>query len=357
MNRQNVSVLQIGPFPPPHGGVAANLVAIRNYLRENNCPAGVINLTRHRQNNADEVWYPVGTGDLLRLIYRLPYRVVHLHVGGELSTRILGLAQAVTSVPGTKSVLTFHSGGYPSSPAGQTAAHWTLRGLVLRRFDRIICVNNEMVAMFRQFGVAQNRIRLILPFSLPKELPQTPLTPTLAGFFAAHAPVFITVGLLEPEYDLARQIDAFGAVRQRHPRAGLVIIGSGGLETSLRAQVASKDYRQHIMISGDVPHAVTLRAIRESAIMWRTTLYDGDAVSVREALHLGVPVIATDNRMRPAGVVVVPVGDTEALLAATWPLLAGSAEPETAPARQRQLQSGESNMAQTMALYEELLSH
>lgn len=347
MSSKRLSVLQIGPFPPPHGGVAANLVAIRKHLRENGVPAGVINLTRHRKENADEVWSPVGPVELLRLLWALPYRIVHLHIGGGFGLRLLGLCLAVTMM-GTRSVLTFHSGGYPSSPEGRSASAWTLRGLILRRFDRIICVNGEMVSMFKRFGVHEAKIRMILPFSLPKELPQTLLTPVLAQFFAQHAFVIVTVGLLEPEYDLARQIDAFEAVRERHNAAGLVIIGSGSLDEALRAQLAGKKYRDHILICGDVPHAVTLRAIYESAIMWRTTLYDGDAVSVREALHLGVPVIATDNQMRPSGVTVIPVGDTAALQQATFSLI------DQPRQRERQLQSGETNMAQTMALYQEL---
>ena len=48
--------------------------------------------------------------------------------------------------------------------------------------------------------------------------------------------------------------------------------------------------------------------------MLRTTLFDGDAVSVREALHLGTPVIASDNGMRPAGVHLIPKSNLRALL-------------------------------------------
>jgi glycosyltransferase involved in cell wall biosynthesis len=349
MGNQNLSVLQIGPFPPPHGGVAANLVAIRNHLRANGLRAGVVNLTRHRKPQADEVWSPAGALELVKLLATLPYRILHLHVGGGFGGRLLALCLVVTGIPGRRAVLTFHSGGYPSSPEGQTAARWTLRGMALRRFDRIICVNEEMVKMFRRFGVAADRIRLILPFALPKEIPQTPLTAELAEFYARHAKVIITVGLLEPEYDLPRQIDAFEAVHERCPEAGLVMIGSGTLDASLRAQAAAKPYRDHILICGDVPHAVTLRAIHEAELMWRTTLYDGDAVSVREALHLGLAVIATDNKMRPPGVTVIPIADTVALQQATYPLLASPRK------KKDQLHGGETNMAQTSALYEELV--
>ena len=58
-----------------------------------------------------------------------------------------------------------------------------------------------------------------------------------------------------------------------------------------------------------MPHEITLRLIERADILLRTTRYDGDAISVREALFLDTPVIATDNGMRPNGVKLIPVGD------------------------------------------------
>lgn len=40
-----------------------------------------------------------------------------------------------------------------------------------------------------------------------------------------------------------------------------------------------------------------------SAIFWRTPACDGVSASVLESLTLGIPVVASDNGRRPAGVV------------------------------------------------------
>ena len=120
------------------------------------------------------------------------------------------------------------------------------------------------------------------------------------------------MGLLEPEYDLPLQIDAMAEVLARHPNAGLAIVGSGSREESLRERIDAKPYRDRILLCGDVAHEATLRAIAASDVVLRTTLYDGDSVSVREALAFGKPVIATDNGMRPAGVRLMPARDGEA---------------------------------------------
>ena len=118
------------------------------------------------------------------------------------------------------------------------------------------------------------------------------------------------------EYDLPSQIDALTPIQQRFPRAGLLMIGSGSLESSLREKIAASPSAAHILLPGDVPHASTIQAVQRSRVMLRTTLYDGDALSVREALQLGTPVIATDNGMRPVGVRLIPKSDLQALVTA-----------------------------------------
>jgi glycosyltransferase involved in cell wall biosynthesis len=62
----------------------------------------------------------------------------------------------------------------------------------------------------------------------------------------------------------------------------------------------------------------------------RTTLYDGDSVAVREALHLGTPVIATDNGMRPEGVHLIPIHNADALVNAVARIAAATRETRTA---------------------------
>jgi glycogen(starch) synthase len=306
-------ILQMGPYPPPHGGVQTNLVAIRQYLRKQNIPCAVINTTRHRKPEADEVYYPKSPLQVIRLLARLKYTIIHLHLGGTVPMRVLGLAMLCCLMPRTRAVLTFHSGGYPESEEGRTAHPRTVRGFVFRQFSRIIGVNHELVKLFERFGVSQNKLRLIQPHAISAQTPAGELSQELRQFFDSHERVLTTVGLLEPEYDLSLQIDALARVRERFPNAGLVIIGSGSLEEDLRKQIESKPYRDHILLCGDVPHAVTLRAIAESDLFLRTTLYDGDSVSVREALHLRIPVIATDNCMRPDGVHLIPASNIDAL--------------------------------------------
>jgi len=346
-------VLQLGPYPPPHGGVQSNLVAIRTFLRQHDIPCAVINITSNRKPDADEVYYPKGAPQLLLLLRRLKYDIVHLHLGGNLTARLLHLSLACTLQPRKKSVMTFHSGGYPSSPQAAATTANSYAGFVLRRFDGLIAVNPEIQYFFHKLGVTPQRTRLIYPHSFPREeSPDSDLPEPLRSFFTQHNPVLLSVGLLEPEYDLPLQIESIAHVRKKFPQAGLVMIGSGSLESDLRNRIAAQPCAEHILLTGDVPHAATMKAIATAQLMLRTTLYDGDAVSVREAIHLGTPVIATDNGMRPAGLRLIEKSNLTALLQAI--------EAELATPRSTRNQSpigDESNLQAVLDFYRELLQN
>lgn len=351
-----MKVLLLGPYPPPHGGVQTHLVALRDFLQRRNIECGVVNLTRFRRVDANNVFYPRSAWELLRLLFRFRYDIVHLHIGGNLSLRLLGLSMVCSLLPWAESLLTFHSGGYPASPAGRRARPWSLRGLVLRRLDHLIAVNQELVDLFRRLGCDPNKISLVSPHAMgsavgAQDAVDASLPPDLQAFYDSHDPVLVTVGLLEPEYNLELQIDCMESIRQRFPKAGLVIIGSGSLEEPLRNRIAVSASASHILLQGDVPHPITLQAIARCGVFLRTTLYDGDSISVREALQLGTPVIATDNGMRPQGVRLIPASNPEALHTMVAEVLA---RPESAPSLPPAI--GAANLEAVLRVYEELVT-
>lgn len=310
-------VTLLGPYPPPHGGVQTHLVALRHLVRSSGHRCSVINITRHRSREEDDVFHPATAVGLLRRLVQLRPDVVHLHVGGIFPPRVQALAAACTCMPGSASVFTLHSGGYPESAAGRAAGRWTSEGIVLRRFDAVIGVNPTHDALFRRLGVPEHRIHRIAPHPVARrdEVEQAHGREDVEAFLARHAPALVSVGLLEDEYDFPFQFEVLDRLRRTHGDAGLLIIGSGSREAALREQVARHPARQAILLAGDVAHPATLRAIANADVVLRTTRFDGDAVSVREALQLGSPVVASENGMRPPGVLTYPVGDAAACLA------------------------------------------
>jgi glycosyltransferase involved in cell wall biosynthesis len=63
---------------------------------------------------------------------------------------------------------------------------------------------------------------------------------------------------------------------------------------------------------GELPRDRALAVVAASDVFVRPTLADGDAISVREALALGRPVVASAVGARPAEAALFPAGDAAA---------------------------------------------
>lgn len=299
-------VLQLGPFPPPNGGVQTNLKAIHDLLGNRGHNSAVIAITRTSQTEGvPNVYKPPSIFALLKLLLTLKFDIVHFHIGGNLNFRLTMLMFFCGILPNCKSVVTFHSGGY-AADAVRFAKFLSLRGFAFRSLDFVIGVNAQMLEMFRRFGVKKQKMRLILPFVLQTSKPNLEIPEKLQHFTEKHQPFLLTVGLLEKEYALSLQIEALERILAKFPNAGLMILGSGNLEKELRELIASKKYSENIYLTGDVEREITIHLIEKAKILLRPTYFDGDAISVREALFLQTPVIATDNGMRPGGVNLIP---------------------------------------------------
>ena len=343
-------ILLIGHYSPPRGGVQTHIVTLHQYLKAHEVSCEVIDMGPQRKTDGMGIYGPKTALDVIRLLLRLRYDVVHLHVGGNLTGRLTLLALLCATIPPGKAMLTFHSGGYPSSPAGRAARPRSLRGLALRKLSYVIAVNEEIKKWFGQVGVEPARIRLIPPHALPASPPAVELPEGLRSFFAEHEPVLVSVGGLEPQYDVPLQIEALRVIREKFPRAGLVIIGAGSLQKELEQLIAGESLGKHALLSGDLAREVTLRVIADSDVMLRTTLYDGDAISVREAVHFGVPVVASDRAPRPEGVRVVPAQDLARLTEAIEYSLSKEGRP---PAR---AEASEENLEAIVSLYEKVVN-
>lgn len=309
-------VLQLGPYPPPEGGISRNILAIREELERRGHRCSIIATSRSVAKREESgVYHPQSAFGLLRLLFSIDHDVLHLHVGGNITRRVLALVFACGLWRRGKNILSFHSGGYPHTREGKRARRTSLQGWLFRRFARVIAVSPLIADVFERYGIRNDRLSVIQPFVPKTPDPNVEIPAELIEFAQKANPLLLSVCLLEPEYDLFMQIDAMGKLLARFPDAGLLIVGSGSLKRQLQKRIAVKPHRDRIMLAGNVEHAVTLHLINECDALLRTTLFDGDAIAIREALFLDTPVIATDNGMRPEGVHLIPINDPAALIA------------------------------------------
>jgi glycosyltransferase involved in cell wall biosynthesis len=115
-----------------------------------------------------------------------------------------------------------------------------------------------------------------------------------------------------PEYGVPILLDAVGTLSQTFPTLGCVVMGSAGNER-LRAIVAERGLMDRVRCLGEVPRERYLGFVSRADLFVRPSLVDGDALSVREALALGRPVVASDTDARPEGVILFRRGDARDL--------------------------------------------
>nr|HQU86648.1 glycosyltransferase [Pyrinomonadaceae bacterium] len=342
---------QLGPYPPPEGGISRNMLAIRDELLKNGHECSIIATAKSSEiKKESNVYHPRTPLEFIKLLSGLKYDILHVHHGGELPFRVFVFLTICAFFGRGKSVLTFHSGGYAVENVN-TANYFSRDGFIFRQFKKIIAVNTLMVEMFEKFGVKKKRIEMIFPFVLKNPEKSVEIPSKLKEFAEKHSPFLLAVCLLEDTYDLFLQIDALEKVLEKLPNAGLMIVGSGILENELKHAIATKKYADRIFLAGNIENKITLHLIKKADILLRTTKFDGDAIAIREAMFLETKVIATDNKMRPEGVHLIPIQDESAL--AEKIIEVGESERHT----RTEKADDTSNIEAVLEVYKEILAN
>ena len=316
-----VRLLLVGDWPPPIGGVAIHLRALRDAARKIGADARVIDIG-HGQNRLDGV-VPSGRPrqfvDLLMSEARQA-DIVHLHTSGAnpKSWIVTGLVGAIARLSGASPVVTFHSGHGPIYL--QRHARKLAARAALLAYDTVIGVNAQISRTLGALNPPESRHAIAPAFGLEGLQPKT-LPPEIANSIHGRSPVISAMLAPGDDYGAPELLAAFSHFRQTSPDALLIVFGAD--TAALRGD--------NVLGLGPVERDVALGIMRASDLFVRPTRVDGDAVSVREALALGRRVVATRVGNRPGGVTLCAPNDPNDLLRAMREALDGPPSIESAP--------------------------
>jgi glycosyltransferase involved in cell wall biosynthesis len=216
--------------------------------------------------------------------------------------------------------LTFHAGVeqifFPRRKSG-----WLLPvfWIVFTMPRWIICNSEEVRAKIVEYGVNQSKIVPIPAFSRQYlEAGDARLPPEIEDFFGRFEHVIFCYIKMRPLFFPEATVEGFARLAARRGDVGLLLCGiAGNMEPGIwpavQARLAQADVRDRVLVVDDLAHELFLRALGRSSVCLRTHLSDGVCSSVLEALSLGVPVVATENGNRPAGVITYESRDSEGL--------------------------------------------
>jgi glycogen(starch) synthase len=328
-----------GFYPPPFAGEPVHVKQLAQLLRSHGLPVEILNLNRHARPSA-EYHSDTRRWALLWKLFTLADRtsILHLHTNGHSrkSWLMILVASLAARLRRTPAVLTLHSGLLPAYVAGFGTARRRLAKWILGPFRRVICVNREISCAVQRLGITGGRTTIIPAYLGVME--RAELAPLDRMLIQDLRPLLVAVagGEHDPEQGLAIVLQAVRQLVALLPGLGAVLMGwQVGPRT--RPLIDGLGLASRAICLGEVPHERCLAFIRAADVVVRSTFVDGDAITVREALAFGVPVVASDTDFRPDGVTLFRKGDVSDLVVKLGEVLAvpgaGSSPP---PASQDQ---------------------
>ncbi|HUT59160.1 MAG TPA: glycosyltransferase [Phycisphaerae bacterium] len=315
-----------GTWPPPYGGMATHIVRLLERLEPEDIRARVFNRASGGQDPPRAVsvrgrevrWF-------LRFACCAPERVLYVFTGRPLVRLLAWLLRRLRGKRyilrvGEESLLKTLAGGWS---LGRWATLVALRGA-----DCVVAVSPHLAEPILRAGVPPERVHVI-PGFIPPGDPSAEPPAEVTDFARRHCPVLSANGQIWIEagrdsYGLDLLLEALDALRREHPGIGLMLSlydrrgAVSGLE-QLKARIDEMGLASHVLIR-DEPHEFW-PMLKHTDIFLRPTRTEGDSGSIREAIYLGVPVVASDAVPRPKPVVLFRSGDGIAFVEAVRSVL------------------------------------
>jgi glycosyltransferase involved in cell wall biosynthesis len=308
-------VLLIGPYPPPFGGLAVQLCQWARHLattREYQCE--VLNIGEGRATPLEGCLSTTSEWHFVQQLTRYSRQGYLLHLLTNGHNRKSWLSCLTCAAAGLlnsrRTVLVLGSGNTANylSHAGFTDGR--VARLAIKLAGHMICRSESTQRALIDMGAQESRIS-IMPGFLGVGYSSDQAVPShVRQFLNDHDPVLGATASNDPEYGIPLMMDALARLRMHHPQAGLVVMGPCPEEVRWRYGPVPK----YMLVAGGLPHDAVIVTMKCLRIFLRPTLFDGDSISVREALAMGIPVVASNVGLRPEGVILFPVGDLDGLV-------------------------------------------
>jgi glycosyltransferase involved in cell wall biosynthesis len=302
----------VGDWPPPQGGVSIHVAALATALRARGDDVRVLDIGKG-DHEGEGVVRSRGPARYAAALARAAAerRLVHVHTSGASpKSWLVALGAGRARLPGSPSpLLTVHSGLAPGWLAGGRERRELARA-ACAGFGRVVTVSRAIAAAIEGAGVAPERLAVLPAFLAAGVVPGAPPR-RFAALRQARAPLFCAALAPTPTYGEGTLLEAFTAVRAAAPNAALAVFGPG----TERGAAAALGLRGGVLALGELDHGSALGVVAASDAFVRPTIADGDALSVREALALGRPVVASAVGDRPPGCLLFRAGDAAALAA------------------------------------------
>lgn len=222
-------------------------------------------------------------------IYRIVKKhhpdIIHTH---GYKTNVLGFL--VAKLFGIPIVTTVH-GFYSNKMKTEILLRLSL--MLLRHFDRIIVVSDQIKAELERAQVSSKKMRLIknVPFIETKENLASASTFREEFGIPFNAKLIGFVGRLEPVKDCSLFIKTIPRVIKSNPDSHFVVVGDGSERKSLESLVTELCIENRVSFCGFRDD--TMNVFQSLDLYVLPSINEGIPLAMLEAMSHGVPVVAT----------------------------------------------------------------
>lgn len=244
--------------------------------------------------------------------------VLHAH-GLRAGALAILAARSLPRAARPRTVVTLHN--LPVGGRGVRAVSAALERVVALGADVVLGVSGDLVEQMRGLGARAVERALVPAPDRPRPTDAAAVRRELD--IPAGAALVVTVARLAPQKGLDTLLDAAAALTALLPSEPVwVVAGDGPLRDHLVARGAELGAPVRLLgRRADVPALFAAADVVVSTAVW-----EGQPISIQEALQLGAPIVATDaggtrEVTGDGGALLVPVGDVAAIAAAVAGLL------------------------------------
>jgi glycosyltransferase involved in cell wall biosynthesis len=311
-----LKLLLVGPYPPPHGGISVHVQNASKLVRQAGADSKVLNVDPRAPRAEEYIKISNPTDLALSLLsYAWNGWTIHTHINGHTNKSwLIALACGLAGQNGAGGILTIHSGIAPQYLRQCSTMQRRIVQIACLQFDRIVCVNDEIATTLGPIGIPQSRIDVI-PAFLPLSAPSEGMPQDLESWINKHHPILSTAMFFRPEYGFDVLISGLKTLAGNYPQIGCLVMGSGEDRMAAEMLTRKAGLTESVQFVGDIDHNMCLALMARSQVFVRPTLRDGDSISVREAVGLGIPVVASAVGTRPIEAHLFEPGKVEGMIA------------------------------------------
>jgi len=313
-----MKIALLGPYPPPYGGTSVHVQRLKERLEKEDAACVVYDYSGVPKKAPGIVTVRNKAIWFLAQLFHSPADIIYCRGYSPLALISLSLLAAAK---GKKVIIA--PGGFLFGDRPIGLCHKLAFLLAAKTRVYFVAESLKSKAIILSLGIKPENIEEeVIPGFIPpyvKEGEIAQIAPEVWDFIGSHSPI-VTANAFrisfyngQDLYGIDLCIDLCANLKMYYPEIGFVFclpdIGDYDYFYKMREMLKDKDIEgSFLFVTKPCPYYPILR---KSDVFVRPTHTDGDANSLREALHFKVPSVASDAAARPEGTILFKNRDAE----------------------------------------------